>query len=287
MKTLFLVATLSIAIIGVACSGDSDNQAAQQEDSNSGQQGPTLTTQSGSSAFAAYGDTGNNGLGFLGTAQTASALPGITVVGYAESKAAPDSAIIRLTVGSSMEPLSFGSSGPQLELIAEEDLEPVVKALNDAGVSSDDISLNTFAPSNYGPYGAGAAQITFRWSQPDDISSIVQAAQDAVRRDTQYALQNIGVTFTLTECQPLEEDAQRLALSDARNRAERLAAMADVSLGDITAISEAAGFSYGVSSGCAALEHAASPYYSLDYPVSNSPSEVTITASLQVTFAIR
>lgn len=287
MKTLFLVAILAIAVIGVACSGDSDKPA-QQEDSDSGRQGATLTTQSGSSGFAAVGDVGNGALGLVGAAQTASALPGITVVGYAESKAAPDSVIIRLTIGSGMEPLSFGSSGPQLELIGEEDLEPVVKALKDAGASADDISLNTFAPNNYGPFGAGAAQITFRWSQPEDVSSIVQAAQDAVRRDTQYALQNIEVTFTLAECQPLEEDAQRSALDDARRRAERLAEMAGVSVGDITAISEASTpFSYVAPGGCAALEYAPSPYYSFPYPASNSPSEVTVAASLQVTFAIR
>jgi len=86
----------------------------------------------------------------------------------------------------------------------------------------------------------------------------------------------------------MEEQAWSAAIEDARRRAERLADLAGLELGDIISISEAASAAsiYGGPTGCAALEEL--PSFDFTSSVgNNSASEVEIDVSLQVTFALK
>jgi uncharacterized protein YggE len=272
MKYLCIGAGLILALAIAACGGGDDTS--QGEDSS---QDVSVQRGAGLAAIPA-----------LAAAQGGSgALPGITVIGSAQAKAEPDGAIVRLTVGSD----EFGVIGPggvRLEIVEEDDLQPVAEALQKEGVAEDDIFVNTFVNGSYGPYGIGAAQITFHWSSPRDLKSVLDAAQEAVRRETDYQIQSLETLFTVEDCLPLEEQARSAALDDARERAERLAELADLTLSGITSVFEVPSFTFsgGALGGCAALQQLPS-YEWFSSSGDNSPSEVTVTVNLQVTFAIQ
>jgi uncharacterized protein YggE len=273
-RYLALAAGIVVALV-VAC-GDSEETPDSRSDTSDG--GIDFALASEGTTLGTFGVTTVEG--------TAGTLPGITVVGSGEVKAEPDRVRVRLTVGSGDE--YFGPGGPTLEIVKKEELEPVVNVLKDEGVSEEDISVTTFALGIYDPYAVGAAQVTFVWPRPADLESMLEMVQETVRRETDYSLQNMEVLFSLSDCEPVEEEAVEAAFEDARRRAERLASLADISIGDIVAVSEAPGLLglYAGPTGCDALEE----FPSLDYysaAGSGSPSEVTISVTLQVTFAIQ
>jgi len=272
MRKLTTIAALFLIAIVVACGG---TEAKDEDDkpstgSSAGQSGGVIARSEGVTGQAVQGQ----------------AMSGVTVSGSGEAKAKPDGVMMRLTIGSG-DMGSFDGSIPSLDLIDEEELEPVVAALKKEGVSGDDISLNTFATSPYG-LGSAAAQITFRWDKPAELKSLLETIQDAVRRETDYGLQNVEALFTVKDCEPLEDQARKAALEDAARQAKSLAETADLSLGSITAVAEvpSTSFGYAVASGCAALREIP-PLDSFLTVQDNSPSEVTVTSDLQVTYAIR
>jgi uncharacterized protein YggE len=253
MKNLCIGAGLILVLAAAACGGGDDTT--QGEGSS-----PEVSVQRGAGLAA---------IPALDAAQAASgALPGITVIGSAQAKTEPDGAIVRLTVGAD----EFGAIGPG----------------GVEGVAEDDIFVDTFVSGSYGPYGIGAAQITFHWSSPRDLKSVLDVAQAAVRRETDYQIQSLETIFTIEDCQSLEEQARSAALDDVRERAQDLAELADLTLAGITAISEVPSFTFagGVPGGCAALQQLP-PFESFSSSEGNSPSEVTVTVNLQVTFAVQ
>ena len=271
MRKLAPVAALFLIAFLVACGGgEAKDDGKPSTGSSVGQSGGVVARSGGVPGQAVQGQ----------------AMPGITVVGSGNAKAKPDGVIIRLTIGSG-DMGSFDGSLPSIEIIDEKELAPVVAALKDAGVSEDDISVNAFVASPYG-LGTGAAAIAFRWDKPGDIGSILDTVQDAVRRETDYGLQNVEALFTVKDCDPLEAQARKAALDDASRQAEGIAKTADVSTGDIISVAEAPslGFPYSITGGCAALRDLPSSDSFLIIQ-GNSASEVAVTVDLQVTYAIR
>jgi hypothetical protein len=216
-------------------------------------------------------------------------LPGITVTGYGDATAEPDAAVIRITAGSGSSSISFGSSDTfRFELIDEREVQPVVDMIRGKGVAEDDISVTTSTSSQFGPFEGGAVHITFRWVNPKDIKSILDAAEDTLRQKTDHELQNVEVLYTISDCEPLENNATEAALEDARQRAERLAKLSGASLGGIIAVAESPAASiYGlpVQSGCDAVQELPPTDFGSRL-AGNSASEVEVDVSLQVTFAI-
>jgi uncharacterized protein YggE len=180
----------------------------------------------------------------------------------------------------------FDGSLPALELLDDEELDPVVAALREAGVDGDSITVSTFVASPYDTFGA-AAEIRFRSDKPKDLNVVLKAAQDALRKETEYGAQSAATVFTVEDCEALEADARDAALDDARARAERVAEQAGVVLGGITAITEGDPYTtlYGTRAGCEVLEEIPSVY---DFVASsdNTSSKVTISVALRVTYGI-
>jgi uncharacterized protein YggE len=215
---------------------------------------------------------------------------GITVVGTGRAELEPDVALISLGVGSGDSIISSGGF-PSLQLIKEEELQAVVDALEQNGVNTDDIYVSTFSANVFGGFGEGGAQIAFTWNNPDDVDTVIEAARNALREDTDYSLQSLSVVFSKEDCADAERDAQEAALADARTRAEQLADLADLSLGEITSVSEVPGdaslavLALGGSAGANCLEIEELSALS-GYPPGgiNTPSEITVTSQLAVTF---
>ena len=278
MARLSLAVLLTACLLAAACGGDGDNKPSSPKTDDSVQ-------LEGSSSSLGFVDTGT-GVG-ANAANASGSLPGITVIGYGDATAKPEEVMIRLTIGQG-EFGGFSSADTvRLQIIDKAELQPVIEALKKEGVDEGSISTNTLVNSPYG-FGGGSAQISFRWNKPDNLKSLFDVAEDTVRQETDHGLQNVEVLFTVKDCQPLEEKAWSAALEDSRRRAERLADLAGLELGNVVAISEAASPAsiYGAASGCAALKELPS----LDFASSsgtNSASEVEVDVSLQLTFALK
>ena len=217
------------------------------------------------------------------TAQPVARIPGITVIGTGDVEVEPDAALVRLTVGSGSR---FGDPDESVALVDEAELEPVVDAVAEAGAPRDEIDVNVFPAEPYDD--DGAAQITAKWPRPRDLKPLFAAAQRALRTETEYNLQGIGVVFTVGDCDAAEAQASAAALADARTRAERLAKLSDAKLGRVIAVSEATTASALVpyaASACEAEETAATPYFEFQAS-SGDADEVTVTSTLEVTFAV-
>jgi len=212
---------------------------------------------------------------------------GITVTGYGKATEQPNAASIQLTISGS-DPFSSGfssSPGFNISFIEPEELEPIVAALKAKGVPGDSIDVNTFAQDTFGT-GQGAAAITFDWPKTDGITQLAEDLEELVADETEYMLSGFQVLFTVKDCESLEEQAQEVAIDDARKRAERLAGLADLNLGDISGIAEGGGALaiYGLPQGCASIDEL-NPYFGTAANPRNSPDEVTIESTLTVTFA--
>jgi uncharacterized protein YggE len=216
------------------------------------------------------------------TAGPIARLPGITVLGSGKAEIKPDTAIVRLTIGSGS---GFdGSDGP-VKLIGEHELDPVVDELVHAGADRDEIYVSTLGGS-LGP-DENAAVVALEWPRPENVNELVAAAQRAVRNDTPYNLQDISVAFRRKDCDRPSETVAREALADARKRAQRIAALSHAKVGRLIAVSEApssAGFASLTSSTCGVGDVLA-PY--LEYQASaGTPHKVTVSTTLEVTFAL-
>ena len=281
-RRFVLVVCALTSFLALACSGDHyvSPKPSATEDSSIQLDGSSSSFRAGTSIDTVTGAGGNALTG-------SSSLPGLTVVGYGDATAKPDEAIVRLTIGQGEVGFSTSDS-PRLQLIDEAELKPVTEALKKQGIDDKTIEVNTLVSSPYG-LGQGSAQITFRWGKPDDMKSILDLAGNTVRQNTNQGLQNITVLFTVKDCEPLEQQSWSAALDDAKNRAERLAKIAGLQLGNIVAISESPGPAslYGVASGCAALEELPATDLASASFSKNSATQVEVDTSLQVTFALK
>jgi uncharacterized protein YggE len=215
------------------------------------------------------------------TAGPVARLPGITVLGVSEVEVKPDVAVVRLAVGSG----SGFSDGDSVQLVDEKELDPVVDALVAAGVDEDEVYVNSFSGGSYGP-GDSAALITFEWSRPTEVKSALSVAQDAVRKKTDLNLESVSVSFVRESCDGPDAEGTEAALADARERAEKVATLSGVKLGDLIAVSEAPAGGYlayapqrcGVGNLTSGL---------LNYLGSaETAEEITLTTALEVTFAL-
>jgi uncharacterized protein YggE len=92
-----------------------------------------------------------------------------------------------------------------------------------------------------------------------------------------------GVQFGVENTDALETEARRLAMADARSRAESLAGLAGVELGDVLTISmsESPGYPRPYAAARMEMADAGAPVPGI------APGEQSVTVSLHVTYAIR
>jgi hypothetical protein len=234
-----------------------------------------VTPPAGSSSIVGIGQS---------SADPIARLPGITVLGLGQVEVKPDVAMVRLTVGSGS---AFGGSDGSVELIDEKELEPVVEALVDAGAPRDEIYINTYSGFAYGP-SEGAALITLKWPRPKEVKEILAAAQRAIRKQTDYNLQQVSVSFGRDDCDGPEEKAMDAALADARERAERLASLSRAKLGRLIAVSEAGsgGYLAPFAPQRCGVGDLLTPGLFEYQAATATADEVTVTTTLEVTFAL-
>ncbi len=204
----------------------------------------------------------------------------ITVVGEGTVATQPD--VAQIQVGVEVK----GDNAQDASAEAATTMDAILAALKGAGVATKDIQttgFNIWVEQRTGPDGMATDQVIYHVSNSvsvivrdlDTVGDVLDAVIDA-------GANNIyGVTFSVEDPDPVMAEARSLATEDALARAEELAGLHGVALGEVVSISE-------VINGAAVpmLEsvNASMSMGNAGGPI--SPGELQMTARLQVVYAI-
>jgi uncharacterized protein YggE len=205
----------------------------------------------------------------------------ITVVGEGKVSLEPD--IARVTIG--VETMRNTVEEASAENKAT--LEAVLEALRAQGVEDKDIQTSGFSvfAERYGPEGPlPEGEVRYRVSnnvsvvvrELDNLGTILDATMEA-------GANNIyGIEFDLEDRGAVESDAREKAIEDARTKAEELATLSGVTLGDVISVSEV--IQSGSFYACNFAEMARGMGGGGGTPV--SPGQLDLVMQLQVVYAI-
>jgi uncharacterized protein YggE len=210
--------------------------------------------------------------------QDAETLPRtITVIGEGQVNAAPDIAIVQVGVQvSDTDPKAATEK-------AAEEMNNILAALKGEGIAEKDIQTsyyNVYVDRPFGPDGPGNQtfyqvsnniQVTIR-----DLARVT----DILGATIEAGANNINsIDFRLSDTSQLESEARAKAVDNAKAKAEELAQLNGVAVGEVVSISEVVNsgiyleqsFAAGIGGGGAG-------------PI--SPGDVTVTSQLQISYAI-
>lgn len=177
---------------------------------------------------------------FAGAAGAQDYPPGsLTVDGYGQAFGAPDVAIVQLGVqNSSTDVLQAYNSTNSV-------VESLIAALIDAGIAEADIQttgLYMYQDTPYNPQtGEPSNEPIYRVQNSLNVTvRDVQQVGAVINAGVAAGANNIGgITFSIADPAELEQEARAVAIDNARQRAEQLASLMGVTLGDPTIIVEA------------------------------------------------
>ncbi len=171
----------------------------------------------------------------------------ITVTGTGTAFGSPDTAFIEVGVDVENENVADALSQ------AGDSVTQIVNVLEALGIERRDIqttSVNIWRDERYDPQtGIPTGERIFRVSETlRIIVRDVQQVEEVISTSVENGVTNIfGLNFSITENETLLQSARENAVSDARARAEHLASLMEVSVGDVVAIVEVSNNSFGSS----------------------------------------
>jgi uncharacterized protein YggE len=164
----------------------------------------------------------------------------ITAIGRGEVEYVPDQAIV--TLGYNVE-RDFDAASALRNLNSK--IEAIIKAVEDKGISRENITTQTYSLSQRYDYingeslpnGYQANQlITITIDNVDENlnypSEIIEAASTA------GANQVVSVTFGVEDTEVLKSEARNMAIEKAKQRAQEMEGELDIKLGDVVGIWE-------------------------------------------------
>ena len=172
----------------------------------------------------------------LNEATTASAKGGITVVGLGEAFGKPDRA--HVTVGVE----TFAKTVNEATGENEDIIQAIISTLKQQGISNEDIQTSNYslwAEQLYGengPEGIAGYRVSNQVSVTiRDIEKVSDALTAAINAGANSIY---GVSFSVADEAALEADAREMAFDNARQRAQSLAQLSGVTLGDVRDVKE-------------------------------------------------
>jgi uncharacterized protein len=166
----------------------------------------------------------------------------ISLSGQGEVRAAPDIAVLSLGVTtnapSAKEAVDANSAS----------MKALLEALKAAGVADKDMQTSNFVVSPRYDYSRsdGSAPQQQGFDATNSVTVTVRNINDLGRiLDSSVAAgsnQINGISFGLDKPQPVMDEARKLAVADAKRKAELYASAARVSLGNIIQINEGGGY---------------------------------------------
>ena len=215
------------------------------------------------------------------TTATGNVAGGVTVVGQGTAYGQPDQATVVVGVE------TFATTVQEATTQNQATLDSVMAALEAAGIPAEDIqttNYSLYAEQIYGdkgPEGIAGYRVSNQVNVKmrdialvgDVLAAVTEAGANAI----------YGVNFSVADPAALEAEARALAMADARKRAESLAELGGVSLGNVTIISEVVGTPVYpmMGAGGFAMEQAASAVPGI------SPGQLSYQVQVQVTYGIQ
>ena len=207
---------------------------------------------------------------------------GIWVNGEGKVTAVPDVAILRLGIEAQE------ASVAQAQDKAKVAMNDVMEALKDEGVKDEDIQTQFFNIHRVTRWDSDRQQeIVLGYRVTNVVTAKIRdVAQAGIVIDVVAVaggdLTRIdGISFTVDDPTPYQEQARELAVADAAVKAKTLADTADVKLGKPTYISESSYIPGPIYRGGMTAMAEAAP---METPI--SPGEMEITIGVQMTYAI-
>ncbi|MBL4916306.1 SIMPL domain-containing protein [Szabonella alba] len=212
------------------------------------------------------------------TAAAETAPPRITVTGEGRVETRPDMATVNLGV------TTEAPTAAEAMAANSDELARVLERLRAAGIAERDLQTSSLSLNPNWHHAAGAEQprITGYIASNQlmvrvrDLTAL-GGVLDAAVKDGANTLN--GVTFGLTDPEPMLAEARRKAVADARARAELLAEAAGVALGPIDSITEA-----GAMNGPQPMYRGAAVAMESSMPVAEG--ELSIAANVTVVWQI-
>ena len=204
---------------------------------------------------------------------------GVTVVGQGTAYGEPDQATVIVGVE------TFAPTVSEATAQNQETLEQVMVALEEAGIASADIqttNYSLYAEQIYGERGpegiagyrvSNQVNVTIRDISKvgDVLAAVTEAGANAI----------YGINFAVADPAALEAEARAAAMADAEKRAQSLAELGDVSLGEIRIISEIIGQPIApMGGGGYMMEQAANA-------PGISPGQLSYQVQVQVTYGLQ
>jgi uncharacterized protein YggE len=238
---------------------------------------------------------------------------GIVVQGYGRATATADTARVGFVVGKSGEvypkpleepavrPEESGVEGGSVgvetapsnpdvistsEPITEAELQPLLDAIKAQGVSDQDIEVTIYPSSYYGPYGTPTARVTVTLRDMSKVGTLIDAGNQAVADSGTLYMQNVGVTYSVNNCDGLLAQARKAAVEDARDNGAGLAEALGVGLGGIQGATEYNWDPYGYS-GCQSQSGGTGLDYEGPSYDPSVPAEVQIVSNVTISFAMQ
>lgn len=224
------------------------------------------------------------GLCGVAAAQSAStAARSISVTGQGDASGPPDRAQISAGVQTLATTVAQASTENQAIV------EAIMRALAQQGIDSKDIQTANYSiwpEQQHDPQQANQVRVTgYRVSNVVNvIVKDINKVGEVLAAVTSAGANSIhGVNFMVKDSAALEQSARSAAMADARARAEELAELAGVTLGEVLTISMSSGGGYPMPmmaerGGFMTADMAAVPGI--------SPGQLSVNAQVFVTFAI-
>ena len=134
-------------------------------------------------------------------------------------------------------PEDYDSDAP----ISPDDLSAIKRALTAAGVSESDIS---FSKDQFGSFSE--IDLTVRIDAPtrDRINALVDSVVAVDETEKSVELSAVQTYYSARDCEATEIKARRLAIADAQEQSTALAAISNVTIGDISSVSAHSDWGY-------------------------------------------
>jgi uncharacterized protein len=209
---------------------------------------------------------------------------GITVVGTGKASGTPDVAVIQVGVETQSPTVQQAVADNKTQMTK------LLAALKDAGIADADISTTNFSVyterqpqpvAEPGSKSGADGSLIYHVSNQVQVKvRDVAKLGDVLDQVVAAGANNIyGVSFSVADTSKLEGDARANAIADAKARAESLAKLAGVSLGDVQSVSE-------VISGQGPIAYRTSESAGLGGGTPIQPGTLEVNVSVQVTYAI-
>ena len=217
-------------------------------------------------------------------AETTSTLPRtITVVGEGTVKIKPDIAQANIGVEVIRPTVKAASSG------AKDSMDAVLQALKEQGVDEKDIQTSGFSVWTERPYGPEGPsdevlyhvsnQVAVTIRDLDTVGTVLDAAIEA-------GANNIyGVTFSLADPRQVESRARKEAVANAQAKAQELATLNDVEVGDVVSVSEVIGGRGGYYTSVVREAAVAAGMGGGGGPI--APGELEFTLQLEIVYTVQ